>query len=451
MVSPGIQRDEIEKYATDKGWTIVGWFEDLDISGRTDERPGLQAMLRDATGGAADVVVFYRIDRLSREERDFHAILATLQRAGVHCDSVGNPNDGSPESGLIWSISAALAKYESVRLGGRIRDSHKRLARLGRWGGGPVPFGWRRVRDEDGPRLDVDEEEARWRRWIHQRYWDGASTHEIARDLNVRSGVRPRSGGWWTNGIVRAMLVAPIQIGARDAEGELVTGGNIEPLLPEADYQRTLALVPARSRRRGKRTAVVCETALFRCGTCGGPMHMQYVRGKPIYYCSSRNRGACELGVAINVDRACDTVEAAVLARVRRMRPGRAHKRPAVTAKAREAGATLSRAREAVARLSLMFAAGEMTEREFMDARRLARERVERAEEDLRAIERAAEAEAGREALEALWADLGGLSEETWRSLSVAVRRQIVGMLVAHVVVSPGRLPAVERCAITWR
>ncbi len=61
-----------------------------------------------ALAGECEAVVFYRIDRLSREEADFHPMLAALRRAGVHCDSPANPNDGSPEADLIWSISAAL-------------------------------------------------------------------------------------------------------------------------------------------------------------------------------------------------------------------------------------------------------------------------------------------------------------------------------------------------------
>ena len=66
-------------------------------------------------------------------------MLAALRRAGVVCDSPSNPNDGSPESDLIWSISAALAKYESGRLGARLRDAHRKLARMG---GGPAPCSW---------------------------------------------------------------------------------------------------------------------------------------------------------------------------------------------------------------------------------------------------------------------------------------------------------------------
>jgi DNA invertase Pin-like site-specific DNA recombinase len=451
MISPDIQRSEIERFCAARGWTVTGWYQDIDLSGRTTERPGLQQLLRDATKAACDAVVFYRIDRLSREEADFHAILASLRRAGIHVDSVGNPNDGSAESALLWSISAALAKYESVRLGKRISDSHRELARKGRWGGGPVPFGWQRVRDADGPRLEVAEEEAHWRRWMHAQYWAGESTHAIARDLN-RAGVRTRAGGPWTNGIVRAMLLAPVQIGARESDGELVQGGNIEPLLEQAAYERTVAMMPTQSRRTGKRSPLPVETRLFHCGTCGGPMRIIYSRGKAFYHCQSVGQGGpCTHGCAIEAGRAAEVAEAAVLARVHRMRPRKPRQAPAAATKAGDAGIVLSRAREAVARLSVMYAGGEMGEGEYRDAVRLARGRVEVAEAAVRAAEESAGVAVARTALVAVWAEVGRLSPEAWRALTVATRQQIVSLLVASITVLPGRLPAVERLQIEWR
>jgi DNA invertase Pin-like site-specific DNA recombinase len=90
-VSPGIQRDEITTYAQRKGWTVVEFFEDLDRTGRNTRRPGLQSMLLRAQQGEIDVVVFYRLDRMSREPSDYYALLALFKDAGVQVDSVGQP------------------------------------------------------------------------------------------------------------------------------------------------------------------------------------------------------------------------------------------------------------------------------------------------------------------------------------------------------------------------
>jgi DNA invertase Pin-like site-specific DNA recombinase len=172
MQSPAVQRAEISRFADARGWEVTAWFEDLDLSGRAwarDKRVGLDELLLRALAGECAAVVFYRVDRLAREEEDFHAILAALQRAGIHCDSVTNPNDGSPESALLWSISAALAKYESVKIGARIRDVRRRQLATGRYQGGPVaPYGFRRR--SDGPGLVPEPAEVAWRLQMHDWY-----------------------------------------------------------------------------------------------------------------------------------------------------------------------------------------------------------------------------------------------------------------------------------------
>lgn len=127
MISPEIQQDEVSRYCIGKGWTVLEWFRDLDISGRTDKRPALQEMIRRAQDGECDVVVFYRIDRLSREPMHHYAILHALREAGVGVDSVGLPADGTAEGEFMWDLSAALAKLESLRHGKRIRDAHRRM------------------------------------------------------------------------------------------------------------------------------------------------------------------------------------------------------------------------------------------------------------------------------------------------------------------------------------
>src|SRR5690606_7639563 len=121
--------------------------------------------------GECDTVVVYRVDRLSREPADYYAITAMLREAGVAIDAAAQPKEASPEGELLWDLSAILARYESLKLGARLKDMHRRLATQGRWSGGIVPYGWRRVRDENRTRLVLEPEEARWRRWIHEQYW----------------------------------------------------------------------------------------------------------------------------------------------------------------------------------------------------------------------------------------------------------------------------------------
>lgn len=270
MISPEIQQDAIMSYCERRGWTVLETFTDIDISGKLppEKRPGLQELLSRARSGDCDTVVVYRVDRLSREPADYYAIRAVLREAGVAIDAAAQPKDATPESEFLWDLSAVLARYESLKLGARLKDMHHRLATQGRWNGGIVPYGWRRIRDETGVRLELHPDEARWRRWVHERYWRGWSCLRIAKHLNEQ-GVPTRKGGTWTDGLIWNMLRSPYQAGARRVDGGLQDGGNIRPLLSVAEYQHTLALMQARHRRRGRIGTHEIPARLVRCGSCG--------------------------------------------------------------------------------------------------------------------------------------------------------------------------------------
>jgi len=116
-VSPDVQRDETTRYAQGKGWTVTEWFEDLDISGTTDERPALQEMIDRAVTGQADAVAFYRLDRFSRNPAHHHALLALLRNAGVQVDSVHQPYEDTPEGEFRWGLEAVLASMSPFAWG----------------------------------------------------------------------------------------------------------------------------------------------------------------------------------------------------------------------------------------------------------------------------------------------------------------------------------------------
>jgi hypothetical protein len=81
-----------------------------------------------------------------------------------------------------------LGGLGQVRVGAtgapRLKDAHRKLARMARWPGGPVPWGWRRVQDEQGVRLVADEQLRLTRLWMHEKYQQGWALRRIARALN---------------------------------------------------------------------------------------------------------------------------------------------------------------------------------------------------------------------------------------------------------------------------
>ncbi len=461
MISPDIQRDEISRFAAQKGWAVVGWYEDLDLSGRTWDRrrrEGLNRLLDDALAGGCDVVLFYKIDRLAREEEDFHAILAALRRAGIHCDSPGNPNDGSAESALIWSISAALAKYESVKIGSRTRDAHRRLRSTGRWHGGPVPFGFRLERGEAGSRLVAEPEQQKVRLWIHDRYHNGWGEERIARELN-KQGIPTQRGRTWERATVRVMLFRPVQVGARELDGELVFGGNIEAIVPLETYEKTIAIHEARRRapsRQGRTPRVPLTGRHVRCGTCGGRLYARYQRTPAVLYytCNGKTKGICAAGPAVRAEELAATVEDRLFARLRRAAAPKQRKAPEPLTPLREA---VEQAEQALGRLTSMYAGGEILEAEYRSARELQLKRLEKAEERLRRAARQSEDLAQGDVIERMWGDLGGMTRAQWGVLSVQAQRDVYDLLLDRIIVHPLKCPSrrknpeTRRVEVYWR
>ena len=463
MISPEIQRDEITRFCRQKGWEVAEWFQDLDLSGRLgpEDRPALQELIRRAQDRDCDAVVFYRIDRLSREPAHHYAILASLREAGVHVDSVGLPADDTPEGAFMWDLSAALAKLESLRLGKRLRDMHRRLATEGRWGGGVVPYGWRHVHDENGARLVLDPEEAHWRRWIHEQYQAGWSCFRITRHLNDH-GVRTRRGVPWHDGVVWNMLRSPYQVGARQTEEGLSAGGNVEPLLTQESYERTLALMQIRHRVRGRLGSHEIPARICRCGNCGGAMVSGSTkklgeRHISTYHCQRHKIGVCEHGVSIRYHKLLPFVEKRLFQHLKGSRAPRPKREDENLAPLIE---ELERVRDSLGRLALMRAEGQIGEAEFQSARALQRKRQDKLEAKLDRMSHRLEGDVRQSLLDAAWEDLGQLTQETWQVLSLQAKRDIIGLVIDQIVIEPAtghdyadytHIPADKRVRIRWR
>lgn len=460
MISPDIQRDEIERYCEQKGWQVAEWFQDIDLSGRAwdrKKRKALDEMLSRALAGECEAVVFYRIDRLSREEEDFHAALAALKRAGVHCDSPSNPNDGSPEAQLIWSISAALAKYESVRLGARLRDAHRKLARMGRWSGGPVPWGWHRVTDERGVRLVVNPELQEMRLWMHERYQQGWALRRIARALNLRGVPTPR-GRKWSDRSVLSALNTPLQVGARLIDGELIFGGNIEPLVPLEVYQKTMAAMEARKGhpQAGRPPRVPLTGRHVRCGNCGGPMYCRYHhRVDELYYgCYRQPHGLCDRGAYVRAAWLIPEVERRLFARVG---DARAVRRPVRAMQPVEPLAEeVKRIEASLGQLAALYVEGSLLEGEYREARKLQLQRLQQAHKRLDDAVRRAETLIRADYVEEVLRGLADIGPDGWAALSVQAKRDVFDIVIDRVIVYPKENPRAKRrephkIKILWR
>lgn len=140
------QREACEAYITSQkaeGWVPVrDRYDDGGFSGGTLERPGLKNLLADIEAGLVDVIVVYKIDRLSRSLMDFSRLVEVFDKHGVTFVSITQSFNTTTSMGrLTLNILLSFAQFEREVTGERIRDKIAASRRKGMWMGGFVPMG----------------------------------------------------------------------------------------------------------------------------------------------------------------------------------------------------------------------------------------------------------------------------------------------------------------------
>lgn len=204
------QRDMCSAYIRSqrhRRWVeLPGRYDDSGISGGTLARPGLERLLADIEQGLVDMVVIYKIDRLTRSLSNFMRLVEQFENYGVAFVCVTQTFDTRDTVGrLILNILLTFAQFEREMTSDRIRDRYKTLARNGRWIGGRLPLGY----DLVDRRLVINPREAAVVREIFERFVALGSYKELTAEL-ARNGHRTKG---WTN-----------------ARGERVGGNRIQPI-----------------------------------------------------------------------------------------------------------------------------------------------------------------------------------------------------------------------------
>jgi site-specific DNA recombinase len=194
------QREAAEAYIKSQaheGWKLIKThYADGGLSGGTLERPALQTLLGDIRARKIDVVVVYKVDRLTRSLADFAKLVELFEAHGVSFVSVTQQFNTTTSMGrLTLNVLLSFAQFEREIAGERIRDKFAASRRKGMWMGGTIPLGY----DVEDRKLIVNAAEAETVRLIFERYLalDCVSKLRVARTLGLtisRSGeeCRPR-------------------------------------------------------------------------------------------------------------------------------------------------------------------------------------------------------------------------------------------------------------------
>ena len=218
-------------------------YDDGGFSGGTMDRPGLQQLLADVRAGRIDVIVVYKVDRLTRALSDFAKMVDVFDGAGVSFVSVTQAfNTTSSMGRLTLNVLLSFAQFEREVTAERIRDKVAASKRKGMWMGGAVPLGY----DVMDKRLVVNPDEAAAIRTIFAEYLALGSVRHLSVQLDTLGVVSKQrtnrhghvSGGTsFSRGALYSILRNPIYIGKVRHKEELNEGLH-EPIIDDAIWKR---------------------------------------------------------------------------------------------------------------------------------------------------------------------------------------------------------------------
>jgi len=213
-----------------EGWVAIkGSYDDGGFSGGNMNRPGLVRLLADIDKGLVDVVVVYKVDRLTRSLADFAKIVEAFDKKGVSFVSVTQQFNTTTSMGrLTLNVLLSFAQFEREVTGERIRDKVAASKRKGMFMGGNIPMGY----DLDNRKLVINEADAAFVRSLFERYLALGDATKLKRELDqqkVCTKVRTsrngnaRGGEPYTRGMLYYILKNRIYL------GEIVHKGHIYP------------------------------------------------------------------------------------------------------------------------------------------------------------------------------------------------------------------------------
>ncbi len=238
-----------------EGWTMVSErYDDGGFSGGNLERPALKRLLADVAAGKVDIILLYKIDRLTRSLADFAKIVEVLDRAGASFVSITQSFNTTTSMGrLTLNMLLSFAQFEREVTGERIRDKVAASKRKGMWMGGPIPFGY----DVAGRKLVINEAEAEQVRDIFDRYLTANSIEQMLPDL-AASGVRskprttrdgrPFGGTPFRHGGIRHILGNSIYLGMVSHKGQVFPGEH-EAIIDQELWDRVQQRVASAAKR----------------------------------------------------------------------------------------------------------------------------------------------------------------------------------------------------------
>ncbi|WP_456273589.1 recombinase family protein [Bacillus sp. AK031] len=281
------QRERLRAFCASQGWELVHEYVEEGWSAKDLERPQMKKLLQDVKRGKMDIVLVYRLDRLTRSVLDLYLLLKTFDQHQVAFRSATEVYDTSTAMGrLFLTLVAALAQWERENLAERVKFGIEQMIDDGKKPGGHSPYGYKFDKDFN---CEVLEHEAKNVQMIFQLYCDGFGYRSIADRLN-EIGVKPRKASIWNHNSIRDILMNEMYIGTY-RWGEKIIPNNHTPIISETLFRKAQKTIKGREMNRS-RVGKFILTGILKCGHCDNSMQGTFDKRdqKTYYRCLKCNR-----------------------------------------------------------------------------------------------------------------------------------------------------------------
>src|SRR5690625_49069 len=287
------QLNRLKAFCESQGWDVSGVYNDEGLSAKDTNRPQRQEMIKDLKNDKLDVVLVYRLDRLTRSVFDLYNLLETFDKYKCGFKSATEVYDTTTAMGRLFiTIVAALAQWEREDLAENVAMGLEEKVSQGLFPGGFPPYGF----DVKNDRLIPNPKESEVVRSMYEKYASGNSMNDIARHLNDRD-IRTRRGNFWYRSVVGTTLKSEYVRGNTFWKGEVYKNTH-EAIVDKQTIKQVDWLLKRNTKRTTSNQNQYIFSSTIKCKGCGSNLHGSYSSDQYktyyFYRCSNRKMGICK-------------------------------------------------------------------------------------------------------------------------------------------------------------